>query len=581
MAMRILFFSPFSGVAPFIRAQTQVAKSLRERGHTVMGIHCNGLYKDFCITMSALGLKEASTPSQKQAACRTCKRMREASKDLYLGTSENIDDAVLPGDSRIADSFLETVSPENWLNSNYDGLPVGRIASYEFLINHKKTNFTLTSAELDSYRIALRNTLMTQLAMARTLSRLRPECVVIWDTGYSVNGMVKALANRMGISVYNLSFGFNLSRQLSTLVMGSETSISHLSHVKTVSWEKVKSQPLNSTQVRLVGEHFQALFKATNVFVYSAPRSDERIDIRGRFGVAKTQKLLVASLSSYDERMASGAIGRASDGSSALFASQAAWCKALIQWVASRPKYFLVIRVHPREFPNKRESVKSAHAEELASTFEDLPANVTINWPTDKLSIYDLAEEADAFLSAWSSVGVEMSALGLPVVIYADDWRHYPTELNFVGNTEAEYFARVEEAAATGWDFEKMRLTFRWLSLLFTQTAINLPQNEDIYKSWVQRGLRLLSRKTGWKAPEKLAERLYLNQSKLSSNAILQVEDVLQNRKVSLADAAHKPVIRPASREEEEEAIRNEMERLFRGSSSRIITYLRKHFATN
>ena len=85
------------------------------------------------------------------------------------------------------------------------------------------------------------------------------------------------------------------------------------------------------------------------------------------------------------------------------------WIRALVRYVARREDLCLIIRVHPREFPNKREMVLSEHAKMLQVALSELPDNVKVNWPTDKVSLYDLANITDAFANAWSSAGKEMA----------------------------------------------------------------------------------------------------------------------------------------------------------------------------
>ena len=76
------------------------------------------------------------------------------------------------------------------------------------------------------------------------------------------------------------------------------------------------------------------------------------------------------------------------------------WIKFTVEWVSSRPDLFLIIRVHPREFPNKRESVTSEQAIALSKFFEHLPKNVAINWPSDSISLHDLIRITDVGLNA-------------------------------------------------------------------------------------------------------------------------------------------------------------------------------------
>jgi hypothetical protein len=157
-----------------------------------------------------------------------------------------------------------------------------------------------------------------------------------------------------------------------------------------------------------------------------------------------------------------------------LFPTQAEWVRALIDYAATRPELFLIIRVHPREFPNKRESVTSDHARRLEAEFRNLPANVVINWPTDNLSLYDLAETTDVFLNAWSSAGKEMAMLGIPVVSYSDELGLYPVDRRYLGTDSAAYFGAIERALADGWRFENIQRVYRWSAVEFQRIVIDI-----------------------------------------------------------------------------------------------------------
>jgi hypothetical protein len=133
-----------------------------------------------------------------------------------------------------------------------------------------------------------------------------------------------------------------------------------------------------------------------------------------------------------------------------------------------------VIRVHPREFPNKREGTKSQHATQLERAFTDLPPNVKVNWPSDELSIYDLAEHAAVVLNAWSSAGKEMALLGIPVVAYCPELLLYPADIHHVGTTRDAYFAAIDAALAEGWSFERARLAFRWWVLELVRSVADI-----------------------------------------------------------------------------------------------------------
>ena len=227
-------------------------------------------------------------------------------------------------------------------------------------------------------------------------------------------------------------------------------------------WKELSARPCPEKLQKQITEHFIELFKGTHFLAYSSSRRKGGPSVRERYGVPVQPKLLVATLSSYDERLAGEAVNALDRPKALLFERQADWIAALIAFVRKRPDLFLLIRVHPREFPNKREGVKSDHARLLESILVDLPANARVNWPSDQVSLYNLAQEADLFLNAWSSVGKEMSLLGLPVVIYSSELVMYPADLNYLGEegSISDCFLRIDEALHSRWRWDRIRTMY-------------------------------------------------------------------------------------------------------------------------
>src|SRR5262249_21948383 len=159
----------------------------------------------------------------------------------------------------------------------------------------------------------------------------------------------------------------------------------------------------------------RVLFRAGSVFGYSSGARGAAANVRGRLGIDAGRRIVVAAMSSYDELFAAETV-RARAPARPLFARQVDWIRSLLEWVRGRPELFLVTGVPRRGSPTRREGVKSEHAAQLEAEFSGLPPNARVNWPSDGISLYDLAGEAALFLTAWSSVGKEMTALGLPVV---------------------------------------------------------------------------------------------------------------------------------------------------------------------
>jgi hypothetical protein len=131
---------------------------------------------------------------------------------------------------------------------------------------------------------------------------------------------------------------------------------------------------------------------------------------------------------------------------------------------------------------------------------------VRINWPTDKVSLYDLATEVDVGLNGWSSAGKELSLLGVPVVLFTGDILFYPSSLNLLATSKSNYFDLIDEALDGGWSFERVRRTYRWLAVEYHLATIDISDGftfvEQVQPPTRVRRLyaRLLRRLDPWRA---------------------------------------------------------------------------------
>jgi hypothetical protein len=298
--------------------------------------------------------------------------------------------------------------------------------------------------------------------------------------------------------------------------------------------------------------------------MYSPARSEESIDLHRRFGIAPEQRVLVATMSSYDELFAAQITKLFPDDFPLLFPTQIDWIQALVNFVKRRPDLFLIIRIHPREFPNKRESVKSEHAHALETALADLPKNVNVNWPSDQISLYDLADITDVFLNSWSTAGKEMSMLGIPVVHYSSDLIFYPADLNYLGETKDLYFAQIEKALSEGWSAERIRKTYRWLAVEDAYSRIDISdsyrEKESGHRPLLRRVIDRLRRKM-W--PDfKQVDDCRRRAPRMASAPV--IERIIREKKESIMEVVDPQNLPKVSDDEEMRALRAQVGRIAR-----------------
>lgn len=464
MTERVLWFEPHAGIWPHVFPEALVADALRSQGAQVIHITCGGAFGSFCVPMSAMGLTADSDAAAKAKVCAACRRNSRIIRDAFGFTSYDLERGLEPGDDAAIAALVAKTRRDDVSALVVDGVKVGQLALYEYLIHHKRSRSSFTEAEWPGFVTHLTSTLRSFFAARRILEREAPTRLVIYNTLYSVNAVWRAVAAQKGIPVYALHAGPNMARRLQTLMLGRDSTIATL-YAQAAAWPEHANVPCSPEELAGVTDHFAELLKGQNVFVYSEGKAEQSRDWRAQYGIRPEQKLLVATMSSYDEYVAAYAVGEMPGEAGLVFPRQIEWIRALVEWMRDKPDRFLLIRVHPREFPNKREQKKSEHAEALERELVDLPPNVRVNWPADKLSLYDVAEYADVILNAWSSAGREMALIGRPVVVYCPSLLMYAPGINYVGETRETYFAAIEQALRDGWSFERVRMAYRWAAV--------------------------------------------------------------------------------------------------------------------
>ena len=169
------------------------------------------------------------------------------------------------------------------------------------MLTHKRINLDFSEDEWRIFRIELGNTVRSFLACRKILDRERPDRVILYSSGYSVNLVWCHLAERRGIRFYYMNAGANLSDRLQKLVIARGHS---LQRRLLQYWDRYRNIQCAPRTMAYLTDHFLELLRARHKFIYSMPRSERPVDLRGYFGVAPHQRVLVATMSSYDELFA-------------------------------------------------------------------------------------------------------------------------------------------------------------------------------------------------------------------------------------------------------------------------------------
>jgi hypothetical protein len=481
MKPKTLFFSPNAGIWVHSFPEAKIADAITKEGSEVIYVTCERLFSGFCTTMSAHGLDQTSEVGIKSEICEKCIEFKDNITSFFNFNKKELSNYIKKDDYKKIDNYFNSITRDNFEKFEIDGIQIGKIACFDILLQYKKGNLLFSDKEWESYLINLKNTLLSYYASIRMLEDEKPDRVIIYNTLYSINKICAEIATKMNIPVYFLHAGENFSNRLSTMII-SKGYMSDYRIELVNKWQSIRNYACNKEELFNIKQHFMTLFKGKHMFAYSSSLGING-NIRDKFSINKNQKIVVAALSSYDERFAAEYVGVLKKDEKLIFKTQIVWITELIKFFSLRSELFLIIRVHPREFPNKREGVRSEHSFKLEESLRDLPDNIKINWPTDNISIYDIAKEANLFLNAWSSVGEEMSLFGIPVLLYSPNLILYPPDLNYVAKDKQDYFNKINEILYSEWNFEITRKAFRWYALKLNKAVFEIFDDFHYYEN--------------------------------------------------------------------------------------------------
>jgi hypothetical protein len=103
------------------------------------------------------------------------------------------------------------------------------------------------------------------------------------------------------------------------------------------------------------------------------------------------------------------------------FPNMLEWVKSTINYFIHRPDLQLIIRIHPAELRGTLPS-NQLMADEIKKTYPMLPENIIIIPPESDVSTYAVMMQCDSVIIYNTKTGVELTAMGIPVIVAGEAW---------------------------------------------------------------------------------------------------------------------------------------------------------------
>jgi hypothetical protein len=475
--LKIVFFSPNSGIWLHAFPEALLAESLEKQGHEIFYMTCDKVFQNYCITMSANGLGIDSAKEEREKICLECNQKRDFTMSRFGFKSENISAYLTEKDFHEASELIQIKKINSLFEYKESSIPIGKIASYETLLRFKKKSLNFNYIEENFYRTNFFNTILSKRASDRWLESLQPDTIITYNSCYSINRAVEINSINRNIPVYTIHAGEIFGDRLSRLMITKFNLLENSYHIKRQFNELNANTFFNIVTVNDYLLQVKELFAGNHFLAYSAGVESSVLNVREYFGIATSQKVLLATLSSYDEMIAGEITELVKFSYKGVYQTQIDWLLDLIEFVRNKDEYFLIVRVHPREFPNKRENRFSGHGQMIKETLVNLPKNCRVNLPDDNISLYALALETNLLLNAWSSTGEEMSLFGIPVLHYDDEMAIYPMSIAHIAKSKNEYFELIESLSAKMKNSFDISLVIKWITFKTNFTTFSIKES--------------------------------------------------------------------------------------------------------
>jgi len=444
--LKVLLGPSFGIYEPCFIHDRILSLALRLRGANVIPIYCDQLQKHECNVYAGRWM---GTSFNK--ACASCVNFSWHLWPSSLFNSIPLSSAISASQRKQIKAEVETLRNGEWAHLIQDGLPLGQW-SQDILVNsYMVGDYTLVEEHEAIGRAYIENLKILTASYQNILSKINPDRVISNDSFYGMWGILQLLSIKNGIPFYSQWEG---DRKDAWCYAYNDAAM-NLNFTKP--WKAFLQQPFDTQQRSKIDSWVKNRVKGEDMILNTAAvgahhTDDFSIDILTR---NKPKALLCANVI-WD----CAALNK-----QVVFADMMDWIIKTIDWFAQHPQYDLLIKPHPVEenplLPLTVETVKRS----LEKKNIKLPPNVHLMSAKVKMTVYDMFPHVDVGLVHTSSVGMEMSAIGKPVITSA---RSCYRGFGFTNDaqTQEEYFALLDKALTKQLDFnpnERIELAYKFI----------------------------------------------------------------------------------------------------------------------
>jgi len=343
----------------------------------------------------------------------------------------------------------------------YDGLKVGEHALAGALRFYAKGEITNEQHAEIILRKYLKSAMLTVFTINNLLNKHQYDCAVFHHGIYVPQGLIGEVCRAKKIRVVN----WNPTYRKQCFIFSHNDTYHHTLMSEPVEkWENI---PWNKQMEEKLLDYLKSRWYGTKDWIWFH-------DEKPKFDVDSFAKEIGIDFSKPCIGMLTNVIWDAQlHYPTNIFSNMLDWLFQTISYFERRTDLQLIIRVHPAEIrgtiPSRQPVVK-----EIEKKFSKLPSNIFVVPPENPVSTYPLMEKCNAVIIYGTKTGVELTCMGIPVIVAGEAWIRNKG-LTIDPKTKEEYFQVLDKLPfSSRMDKEEVKRAHKYAYYFFFGRMIQL-----------------------------------------------------------------------------------------------------------
>lgn len=406
---RVLIATTVGGHYPATQLESALAVALTLRGANVHILLCDRRLPA-CLHAQLKQFPDAREFAEHGPAslCDACHRPAEAMYATLGLPMHALSDLVQPGEAAEAAALAASVPVADIPALKMGGVLAGEHALAGALRFYARGDLAGEPTGEATLRRYLEAGITTTYAMRRLIEQERFDAACFHHGIYVPQGLIGEVARERGVRVVNWNPAY---RKQCFIFSHGDTYHHTLLDEPVENWSGLE---LTSDMSKEIGDYLGSRWSGSRDWIWFHEKpQEELVPIAEETGIDFSRPVIgLLTNVVWDAQLHYRANA---------FPNMLEWIFDTIRYFAGRPDLQLAIRIHPAEIRGTIPS-RQRVAEEIAAAFPQLPPNVFVIPPESQVSTYVLMSQCDSVVIYGTKTGVELTSMGIPVVVAGEAW---------------------------------------------------------------------------------------------------------------------------------------------------------------